>query len=169
MRSTLFFAFIFLILLVFSCKSNDTNNKKCQHKSEWRDNNGLDSCSFYSSKETCTKIIGKLNIKSRLHKNKEGVFEGGISSRWLVITKDSIIYFSPTGEVADRGKCKCEDGKLTVNWAIGDNLPEKAIIHFNNPKYVELRYYDYPFSFNRLEYDSTKTKSNPTKIIGEMN
>ena len=138
--------------------------------SEWRDNDGADSCSYYSEDELCNKIIGKLEIKSRLHKSalENGVFEGGMSSRWLEIGTDSIIYYTPSGEIADRGDCSCSNGTLIIDWEKGDNLPENAKIYFKSPDFVELRYYDFPFSFKTMQYDSLKEKSNPTKIIGTI-
>lgn len=156
------------ILTLVGCNSNNGNRGICNEKSEWRDKNGVDSCSFFSEVELCNKIIGKLEIKSRLHKNafENGIFEGGISSRWLVIKKDSIKYFAPSGEITDKGSCSCSNGKLKIDWENGDNLPEEAIIYFNSADFVELRYYDFPFSFNTLQYDSLKSPNNPTKIVG---
>jgi hypothetical protein len=91
-----------------------------------------------------------------------------MSSRWFQISKDSIIYFAPNGEIEDKGNCSCSEGILKIDWEKGDNLPEKATIYFNSPDFVELRYYDYPFSFNKLQYDSLKSPNNPTKIIGTI-
>jgi hypothetical protein len=156
------------VVFLIGCKGNNQN--VCVEHSEWRDNNGPDSCSYYSENETCKKLIGKLEIKSRLHKNSldNGIFEGGMSSRWLEIKKDSITYYTPNGEIDDRGKCNCSNGKLKIDWEKGDNLPEEATVHFNSKDFVELRYYDFPFYFNTLKYDTLKTKSNPTKIIGTI-
>lgn len=91
-----------------------------------------------------------------------------MSSRWLEIKKDSIKYYTPNGEIDDRGKCSCSNGKLKINWEKGDNLPEEATVHFNSKDFVELRYYDFPFYFSTLHYDTLKTKSNATKIIGTI-
>ncbi|MDX1279521.1 hypothetical protein, partial [Oceanihabitans sediminis] len=65
---------IFIIIcgmLIFAnCANSKKQNKiESENSSIWRDNNEKDSISFYSSNESCEKIIGKLKIKSRLHKN----------------------------------------------------------------------------------------------------
>lgn len=113
-------------------------------------------------------MVGKLSIESRLHKNalEDVVFAGGISRRWLEIKQDSIIYYNPKGEIEDQGSCECIDGKIKITWEVGNNLPKEALVYFNSADRVELRYYDYPFSFNTFQYDSIKEKNNPTKIIG---
>jgi len=128
----------------------NSNTNLCNVESEWRDHNGIDSCSFYSAAESCDKALGKLKIISRLHKNslEEGVFEGGMSSRWLEISRDSIFYFAPIGDVADRGSCTCKDGMFHFEWEHGVHLPTEAEIHFNDSTFIELRYYDYPFNFH---------------------
>ena len=161
---------ILLILIFTLIGCENTNSKVCNYNSEWRDKNGVDSCNYYPESELCSRIVGKLVIKSRLHKNslENGVFEGGISSRWLKIDKDSIKYYKPSGEIADRGSCNCSDGELKIVWEKGLNLPVNAQVYFNSSDLVELRYYDYPFSFNTLDYDSSKGKTNPTKITGLM-
>jgi hypothetical protein len=158
------------VLTLVGCDSNNSNSEICNNESEWRDKNGPDSCSYYSENELCVRIIGKLKIKSRLHKSslENGVFQGGMSSRWLEISKDSIKYFTPSGDLADKGKYTCTNGTLRIDWKKGDNLPEEAKIHFNSSDFVELRYYDFPFSFNSFQYDSLKGKINPTKIIGTI-
>lgn len=81
---------------------SSTGKKLCNESSEWRDQNGPDNCSYYSDTESCSKIKGKLNMISRLHKGalEEGLFEGGISSRWFEIKDKSIVYFKPSGEIA---------------------------------------------------------------------
>ncbi|WCO00249.1 hypothetical protein [Psychroserpens ponticola] len=166
---------IFIIIcglfLFAACKNEkEANDGKNESFSEWRDNNEIDSISFYNSNDSCNKIIGKLNVKSRLHKNlmEKGIFGGGMSSRWLEIKKDSITYFAPNGEIADRGKCNCENGVLKVNWEVRYSRQIEYKIHFNSKDFVELRYYDYPFSFDTFEYDTTKDPTNPTKVIGTM-
>lgn len=158
------------IFALIGCKSNSKDNPICSEHSEWRDNNGADSCSYFSTSETCKHIIGKLNIQSRLHKGafENAVFTGGMSSRWLEIAEDSIIYYAPDGKIADRGSCTCSDGILKIDWDKGDHLPEVADVHFNSENFVELRYYDYPFSFSTFQYDTLKPKNNPTKIIGTI-
>lgn len=163
-----FILFFGAFLLITCANSKKLSNNNTKQLSEWRDNNKADSVSFYTSIESCNKIIGKLKIKSRLHKNliEKGVFEGGMSSRWLEIKKDSIIYFTPNGEIADRGRCDCKDGILNVNWEVRYNRPMEYKIHFNSKDFVELRYYDYPFSFDTFTYDTSKDPINPTKIIG---
>lgn len=122
MTKSLLIIALFVFTLI-GCKSNSTQ-KICVEQSEWRDNDGVDSCSYYSKNELCDRIIGKLEIKSRLHKSalKNGVFEGGVSSRWLEISHDSIKYYAPSGEVADRGNCNCKHGILNVNWEKGDKF-----------------------------------------------
>jgi len=162
------FLFAFLSLLFAMCRNQSPNRRICQEKSEWRDKNGVDSCSIYFENELCQKIIGKLIINSRLHKGafEKDVFEGGVSSRWLEISKDSIKYYTPSGDLADAGKCSCDRGILKISWENGANLPKEATIYFNSPNFVELRYYDYPFSFNTMLYDSLQKKNNPTKIVG---
>lgn len=162
------FMMLALILLVGCAGQNTVKRDLCETSSEWRDHNGSDSCSYYAKEESCDKIIGRLHIQSRLHKNTltDGVFEGGMSSRWLEIGENSITYFKPSGEVADKGKCQCKNGKLKTNWEFGDNLPEECDIYFNDANSVELRYHDYPYDFNTFSYDTTKPQSNPTKIIG---
>lgn len=167
-RQTLIMALSMLILE--GCNSATKNREICDKHSVWRDNNGPDSCSFYAKDIVCEKIIGKLEIKSRLHKGtlEKGIFEGGMSSRWLEISKKSIMYFAPNGEIADKGDCSCSEGILKIDWEKGDNLPEEVTIYFNSSDFVELRYYDYPFSFNTLQYDSLRKPNNPTKIIGTI-
>lgn len=139
----------------------------CNDSSIWRDNNGIDSCSYYKSSAACKKIIGKLQVISKLHKGAltPGVFEGGMSSNWYEIKKDSMIYYKSSGEIDDRGSCNCHDGKLTVEWKKNYKTIEYEI-HFNSKNQVELRYLDYPFNFQTLSYDFKKPKVNPTKILG---
>jgi len=171
MKKLNMFITLFGILFFVTCaNSKKTKNANSKIASEWRDNNAIDSASFYSTSESCSKIIGKLKIKSRLHKNllKKGVFEGGMSSRWFEIRKDSIFYFAPNGEIADRGKCNCKNGVLKVDWHTRFNRPMEYKIHFNSSDFVELRYYDFPFSFDTFEYDTTQKPTNPTKLIGVM-
>lgn len=167
------FLALFLLIVICSCKSSgdntfENNRQLCDKTSEWRDHDGPDSCSYYDNIQVCKKLNGRLNIISRLHKGalEKGVFEGGMSSRWLEIKKESIVYFKPSGEIADKGTCSCENGVLKIDWESGANLPEKATVYFRSADTVELRYYDYPFSFNNLKYDSLKPKTNPTKILG---
>jgi hypothetical protein len=172
-----------IILFTYSCTSScdgdntdsskqqvDNRRTVCSEKSIWRDKNGIDSCSFYTKEETCEKIIGKLSIISRLHKGllEKDIFEGGMSSRWFEIEKDSIKYFKPSGEIADRGTCNCNNGILAIDWETGDGLPKECEIYFNSNQSVELRYYDYPYNFNTFEFDTTKAPKNPTKILGNM-
>lgn len=147
---------------------SSAGKKHCDESSEWRDHNGPDNCSYYSDKESCSRILGKLNMISRLHKGtlEKGVFEGGLSSRWFEIKDKSIVYFKASGEIADKGQCDCKDGILKINWESGANLPEESRIYFRSADSVELRYYDYPFDFMALRYDSLKPKTNPTKILG---
>lgn len=152
-----------LLLLLIACDGTTSASS-----SEWRDDENTDHPSHYSPQESCKKIIGRINIISRLHKNASGIFEGGMSSRWLEIQEDSAIYFKPSGEVADKGKCDCQNGVLQIDWKLGDNLPEECTIYFRSSDSVELRYYDYPFIFNNLNYDKTKPATNPTKILGTI-
>ena len=167
-RSTIILTVVICAITFIGCKSSSKVRTLCTDHSEWRDNDGPDSCSYFSEAETCKNIIGKLNVRSRLHKGalENGVFEGGMSSRWLQIEENSITYYAPDGKVADKGSCSCSDGVLKIGWEKGDNLPEEADIYFNSENFVELRYYDYPFSFNSLKYDTLQPKNNPTKIIG---
>lgn len=167
------FYLLFLAFWIFpSCQNQKGTKQKgiCNETSEWRDHNGADSCSYYSPKETCPNIIGKLNIITRLHKNilEEGVFEGGMSSRWLEIEKNSITYYTPSGKMADRGTCQCKNGQMKIKWEIGDNLPKEATVYFSSPDTVELRYYDFPFDFNNFSYDKSEKPTNPTKILGTI-
>ena len=145
-------------------------NKPCEASSTWRDHNGPDNCSYYSPEESCDKILGKMTVVSRLHKGllEKDVFEGGVSSRWFVVKKNSITYYKPSGEIADEGSCNCNNGLLKINWQNGKNVPEAALIHFNSPDTVELRYYDFPLKPNSFQPDTTKSKNNPTKILGVM-
>ncbi|WP_300661833.1 hypothetical protein [Fluviicola sp.] len=162
---------IFLALSICSCQdSGDYSDQLCEESSEWRDHNGPDFCSYYSQMSTCDKVKGRINIISRLHKGalEKGVFGGGLSSRWFEIKKGSIVYFEPSGEIADKGTCSCENGVLKIDWELGDNVPEECAVYFNSPDTVEFRYYDYPFRFNSLQYDSLKPKTNPTKILGVL-
>jgi hypothetical protein len=149
---------------------NKKDNSENENASIWRDHNVKDSASFYASKEACNKIIGTLKITSRLHKNllEKDVFGGGMSSRWLEIRKDSIFYYTPTGEIADQGKCSCKNGILKVDWKKRYKDQMKYNIYFNSSDFVELRYYDYPYSFDTFEYDTSKEPTNPTKIIGTL-
>ncbi|MCT4562120.1 MAG: hypothetical protein N4A41_12175 [Crocinitomicaceae bacterium] len=171
-RSTIILIVAISAIVIVACESNAKIKIRtlCAEHSEWRDNDGADSCSYFSKKVACENIIGKLNIRSRLHKGalENGVFEGGMSSRWLEIEENSIVYYAPDGKIADKGSCNCSDGVLKVNWEKGDNLPAKAEIYFNSESFVELRYYDYPFSFDTFTYDTLKPKNNPTKIIGTI-
>ncbi|WP_152973360.1 hypothetical protein [Lacinutrix mariniflava] len=162
------FLSISIMFLFFNCGNVKQSNN--EQFSEWRDNNGIDSASFYPSNEACNKIIGKLKIKSRLHKNlmDEGVFGGGMSSRWYTINEDSIKYYNPNGVVADHGECNCENGILKIDWKVRFNRRIEYIIHFNSENFVELRYYDYPFSFDTFTSDTLKKPNNPTKVIGVM-
>ena len=157
---------LILALLFSSCGKG----KVCNKQSEWRDHDGPDDCSFFHKTASCDRIIGKLMIRSRLHKNlfEPGVFKGGISSRWFEIKDDSIYYYSPNGTIAGKGQCSCLNAVLTIKWEIGTGLPEEAIIHFNDQENVELRYYDYPYSFDTFEYDTTQSATNPTKFIGRI-
>jgi hypothetical protein len=159
------FSSLFL-LVISSCSSS----KICNKHSEWRDNNGPDKCSFYSESESCEKIIGRLMIRSRLHKNlfEPGIFEGGMSSRWFDIKTDSIFYYAPKGNISDKGRCYCSNGILKVEWEIGQGLPKEATIYFNDAQSAEFRYYDYPYSFDTFQYDTTKSATNPTKIMGQI-
>lgn len=118
---------------------SSVGKKHCSESSEWKDHNGPENCSYYSDTESCSKILGKLNMISRLHKStlEEGVFEGGVSSRWFEIKDQSIVYFKPSGEIADRGKCNCKDGILKINWESGANLPEESRIYFRSADSVE--------------------------------
>lgn len=156
--------------ILAGCNGSIQKRGICDEHSEWRDNNGPDSCSYYTKDESCKKLIGKLQIKSRLHKGalENGVFEGGMSSRWLEITKNSIIYYTPNGEISDKGDCVCSEGILKIEWEKGDNLPDEATIYFNSQDFVELRYYDFPFSFSTLQYDTLSEPNNPTKIVGTI-
>lgn len=158
------------LFVLVGCANELRKRDLCEEHSEWRDNNGADSCSYYSNEESCNKILGKFEIKSRVHKGayEKDVFNGGQSSRWLIIKEKSIEYYDPSGEIADKGTCNCEKGKLNIKWEKGDNLPERATIYFNSPDFVELRYYDYPFSMGDIQYDKSKRKNNPTKIIGTI-
>lgn len=159
---------IFSLFYLTGCNGKPIKRNICNKHSEWRDNNGIDSCSYFSDGESCDKILGKLEIKSRLHKGalEKDIFEGGMSHRWFEITKDSISYYKSIDEITDKGSCNCSNGKLKINWENGNNVPKEAIIYFNSPDFVELRYYDYPFSMNTFQYDSTLEQNNPTKIIG---
>ncbi|PHR24532.1 MAG: hypothetical protein COA38_16385 [Fluviicola sp.] len=169
-RSTVIVTVIISAITLLGCKSNSKIRTLCVEDSEWRDNDGPDSCSYFSKDEMCEMVIGKLNIRSRLHKGvlENGVFEGGMSSRWLEIEENTISYYTPNGEIADKGNCSCSEGILKIEWEKGDNLPEEANIYFNSEDFVELRYYDYPFSFSTFKYDTLKPKNNPTKIIGTI-
>jgi hypothetical protein len=171
MKKTVLFLVLITIALITSCvNSKKTSDSINENASEWRDNNEVDSVSFYAANASCDKIIGKLKMKSRLHKNlmETGVFGGGMSSRWFEIKKDSIVYFAPDGEIADRGSCQCQNGILKVNWDVRYDEQMEYIIHFNSKDFVELRYYYYPFSFDTFTYDMTKPPTNPTKIIGTI-
>ncbi|QHI36623.1 hypothetical protein IMCC3317_19860 [Kordia antarctica] len=161
---------LFGIFIVISCANSNKLNVNAEKSSEWRDNNGVDTKSFYTSSELCEKIIGKFKIRSRLHKNalEKDVFNGGMSSRWLEIGKDSIIYYTPYGEVADSGLCNCKDDVLTINWNVRYDRQIEYKIHFNSADTLELRYYDYPYSLDTFSYDKTKEPTNPTKLIGIM-
>lgn len=157
------------IFILVACQSDPLRKRElCTEHSEWRDKNGPDSCSYYSESETCDQLYGKLEISSRLHKNafEKDVFSGGMSSRWLVINEETIEYYSPSGDIADKGTCTCKNGKLKISWEKGENLPEEAIVYFNSPDNVELRYYDFPYSMNNFQYDKASDKINPTKIVG---
>jgi len=171
---TFFLSSFSAALFLFSCSSSndgrDTRPEMCNEHSEWRDHDGADSCSYYSSGSSCSKILGKLKIMSRMHKGfaEKDVFGGGVSSRWLEIEEKKITYFDPQGNIADEGKCSCKKGVLKVDWKKGDNLPTEATIYFRNQDTVELRYYDYPFDIMSFAYDTTKPKTNPTKIFGTM-
>ncbi|MNK05529.1 hypothetical protein D3C87_234120 [compost metagenome] len=164
---------LLIVLIPFSFMQSCTENTKrtvCTEQSIWRDNDGADSCSYYSTNESCEKVLGKLMIRSRLHKDllENKIFEGGLSSRWLEIGKDSIHYFTPDGELVDKGSCHCANGIMKIDWKIGENLPEECEIYFNSADFVELRYYDHPFNFNVFEYETEKKADNPTKIIGTI-
>lgn len=150
--------------------SSPIENKRCEDSSEWRDHNGPDNCSYYSSEESCDKIRGKMAIITQLHKGflEKDVFEGTISNRWFDIKGNSVIYYEPSGEIIDNGNCNCMDGILKIKWKNGKNVPAKAQIHFNSSDTVELRYYDFPMNFRKHSMDTTKSKTNPTKILGVM-
>lgn len=158
------------VFIISACANSKKSNITKEATSEWRNNNEIDSKPFYSLNESCHQIIGKLKIKSRLHKNlmEKNIFGGGVSSRWLEITKNSITYFTPNGAIADQGICHCENGILTVNWEIRYKRQMEYKIHFNTINAVELRYYDYPYSFDTFSYDMSKEPINPTKIIGSI-
>jgi hypothetical protein len=173
MKNSSFFGSLTALLLLFSCSSSGDGDGQlgiCDEHSEWRDHNGEDKCSYYSSKTSCSKILGKLRIMSRMHKGfaEKDVFGGGMSSRWLEIEKNRITYFDPQGNISDEGTCSCENGVLNVKWKKGDNVPEKATIYFRDQDTVELRYYDYPFDIMKFAYDTTRPKTNPTKIFGTI-
>ena len=158
---------------LYACDSDNNksiSNKVCEESSIWRDNNSSDKCSFYDDGAACDKIIGKLEVISRLHKGAldPGVFEGGMSSRWYQITKSKITYYTPSGDMADQGSCNCSDGLLTVDWKNRFNRKMEYKIYFNSKDQVELRYFDYPFDFNILQYDSASAPNNPTKILGTI-
>lgn len=170
-----FISAIILIIAICSCNNLDDpahehEKQLCEESSEWRDHNGPDFCSYYDKTESCNNLNGRINILSRLHKGtlEKGVFEGGMSSRWFEIEKRSIVYFKPSGEIADKGKCTCKNGVLKIDWELGDNVPEECTVYFRSADTVELRYYDYSFDFNRLQYDTLKPKTNPTKILGVL-
>lgn len=42
---------LFAVFLI-GCKGNNQNENVCVEDSEWRDNNGPDSCSYYSENES---------------------------------------------------------------------------------------------------------------------
>ena len=173
MKNTIAISSLLGMLAITGCGSEKLPEEKlpkgiCAESSEWKDHNGPDRCSYYTKTESCAKLIGKLKILSRLHKNmlEEGVFEGGMSSRWMEIEKGSASYYKPNGELADEGTCSCKDGVLKIDWKKGDHVPEESTIYFRSADTVELRYYDHPFNFASLQYDKSKPATNPTKILG---
>jgi len=171
MKRNYFLLLMILLVILYSCEEKKNEKRGiCTEKSIWRDKNGADSCSYFSKEESCKHLTGKLSILSRLHKHfiDKNVFEGGMSSRWFQISDDSISYFTPAGEIADRGACQCKNGVLTIDWEIGEGLPKKAEVYFNSPDFVELRYFDYPFSMNTFRFDTLKTPDNPTKMVGTI-
>jgi len=89
-----------------------------------------------------------------------------LSSRWLEISKESITYHDPDGNVTDNGKCHCKNGILKINWMVRYDKSMIYEIHFNSKDTVELRYHDYPYSFDTFDYDRTKEATNPTKLLG---
>lgn len=156
MRSNYWILILGLISCCFSCgESNECKKDICENHSIWRDHDGADSCSYYSPEKTCEVLQGKLVIQSKLTKGRytPGVFEGGISSRWFQINKDSIFYFKPNGTVADSGKLTWENGTLLLHWKNGKALPNKAEVYFKNKDQFELRYFQ---------------SSRPTKFVGKV-
>lgn len=160
--------YILILCSLISCANSNKLKLDTVQSSEWRDNNGVDNKSFYPSPESCEKIIGKFKIITKLHKNsmEKDIFNGGMSSRWFEIRRDSIKYYTPHGEVADSADCSCKDGILAINWKVRYNRKIEYIIHFNSADTLELRYYDYPYSLDTFSYDKTKEPTNPTKIVG---
>ncbi|EDP97747.1 hypothetical protein U8527_05335 [Kordia algicida OT-1] len=162
--------FIIGVMIVIGCVNSKKVQVSTSKSSEWRDHNAAEGKPFYNSKEACKKVLGTLDVISRLHKNslEENVFNGGMSSRKYVIIKDTITYYTPYGEIANIGSCSCKDRTLTVDWKEQYKRTIKYQIYFNSADTVELRYYDYPYSMDTFTYDKTKAPNNPTKILGVM-
>ncbi|MCB9289749.1 MAG: hypothetical protein H6560_20765 [Lewinellaceae bacterium] len=160
---------LFLLLLVWSCS---VSPKPSQNT--WRNDGEADPPSYYGSEESCEKILGILAYQSVEHKGfeTEGRFAGIPAANFMEIRADSAFYLNAYNEVKDKGACRCENGKLTVDWADMFGREIEYEIYFKDDTSVELRYLDYK---KTLKYYYFGDKSaldgpmdNPAKVIGTL-